>query len=77
MIEEALAAEGGVAYLRKQARENPQSFLALVGKLLPKDVRTKTDLPTVIFRDYTGLGAEVLKRVDAELKREKGSAPRA
>jgi len=30
---------GGVDYLRRQAKQNPGAFLALVGKVLPKDVR--------------------------------------
>jgi Flp pilus assembly CpaF family ATPase len=33
------AHEGGaVAYLRQQAKDNPASFLTLVGKLVPSDV---------------------------------------
>jgi len=39
MILEALDRAGGVDYLRRQAVENPPAFLALVGKVLPKDVR--------------------------------------
>lgn len=38
MIRKALEEAGGVEYLLTCARENPQSFLALVGKTLPKDV---------------------------------------
>src|ERR1043166_4888780 len=40
MILGALAAKpgGGQAYLERQADENPVAFMALVGKLLPKDV---------------------------------------
>lgn len=38
MILHALDKAGGVDYLVQCARDNPQSFLALVGKILPKDV---------------------------------------
>jgi hypothetical protein len=33
----ALDAEGGLEYLRSQARENPTAFLTLVGKCLPRE----------------------------------------
>lgn len=35
MILTALNEEGGVEYLRKQARETPGPFLTLIGKVLP------------------------------------------
>lgn len=35
MILKALEESGGVAYLTKQAQENPHAFLSLVGKTLP------------------------------------------
>jgi hypothetical protein len=35
MILQALDKRGGVAYLAKQADENPTAFLTLVGKVLP------------------------------------------
>lgn len=42
-IEQAFENVGGVEYLQKQAKENPQAFLTLLGKLIPKDV--KLELP--------------------------------
>lgn len=39
MILEALDNKGGVAYLARQADENPTAFLALVGKVLPMTVQ--------------------------------------
>lgn len=42
MIETALAGAGGVEYLQRVAKKNPGAFLALVGKLLPKDINLKT-----------------------------------
>lgn len=38
MVEQALNNAGGVAYLTKQADDNPVAFMGLVGKLLPKNV---------------------------------------
>ena len=38
MVEGALQDVGGREYLAQQARENPGPFIALVGKLIPKDV---------------------------------------
>lgn len=35
MVLQALSEAGGVEYLKKQAKESPGPFLALVGKLLP------------------------------------------
>src|SRR5215471_8874827 len=37
MILRALHQAGGTDYLAQQAKENPSSFLALVGKILPRD----------------------------------------
>lgn len=38
MILQALDGAGGVAYLQRQADENPGPFLTLVGKVLPLQV---------------------------------------
>jgi hypothetical protein len=38
MILEALDGVGGVEYLQEQARESPNAFLSLVGKVLPLQV---------------------------------------
>lgn len=35
MVLTALAESGGVEYLKLQARENPNAFLTLVGKVIP------------------------------------------
>jgi hypothetical protein len=35
----ALEAVGGADYMIEQARANPTAFLALVGRLLPKDIK--------------------------------------
>lgn len=39
MILTALENEGGIEYLRLQAKENPQAFMTLVGKVLPMTVQ--------------------------------------
>lgn len=37
----ALMNAGGVAYLEQQARENPAPFLALLGRVMPREVHTE------------------------------------
>src|SRR5436309_394019 len=41
MTLEALSAEGGVEYLREQARKNPTSFMSLLGRILPLQVKAE------------------------------------
>jgi hypothetical protein len=41
MIQGALEQAGGQAYLYQQALENPTAFMALIGKILPKDVKAE------------------------------------
>lgn len=43
----ALAEVGGQAYLVEQARANPATFLTLVGKVLPLQVKAAGDDPTL------------------------------
>jgi len=55
MILEALAEAGGTAYLKKQAAKNPNAFLALVGRVLPLQVKEGGDdprVPTVVNHHY-------------------------
>ena len=58
MIEGALEQAGGQAYLLQQAHDNPNAFLTLVGKILPKQVDstitgdlTVTAIKRIIVRD--------------------------
>lgn len=44
MIETAVVAEGGVDYFRSQARDNPTAFMALVGKIVPRDVNLNANV---------------------------------
>lgn len=48
--EEAGGEGGTVAYLAKQARENPQSFLPLLGKVLPMQITGPDDGPIIVTR---------------------------
>lgn len=43
MILEALTNLGGVEYLEKQAKEEPQSFMTILGKVLPLTVNSNVD----------------------------------
>ena len=54
MILKALDKSGGVDYLVKQADENPNAFLSLVGKVLPMTV-TGADGGPVTLNVYTGV----------------------
>jgi len=45
MILTALGNKGGVDYLERQADENPQSFMGLLGKVLPMTVQGDKDNP--------------------------------
>jgi hypothetical protein len=54
MVLEALDNKGGVEYLERQAEENPTSFMTLVGKCLPKDVKVEADGElTVTIKNYS------------------------
>jgi len=47
MILQALANAGGVDYLKQQAEDNPHAFMALVGRVLPLQVKEGGDDPQV------------------------------
>lgn len=48
MVRTALELCGGVSYLEAVAKSNPQSFLALLGKCLPKEVDAQVDTTITI-----------------------------
>ena len=55
MVLGALDGAGGMQYLQQQASENPQAFLGLVGRCLPKDVKLTSNLEgDVIIRFSNG-----------------------
>lgn len=45
MILGALDGVGGMGYLQTQAKDNPQAFLALIGKVLPMTIAGDKDNP--------------------------------
>jgi hypothetical protein len=60
----ALDEAGGVKYLTAQAKENPAAFLALLGKVIPKEIDAKilldakvetfTEIRLVAFEEQSG-----------------------
>ena len=57
MMLRALSAEGGVKYLRQQARENPNAFMNLLGRILPLQVAGAAEAPlTIRLMRYDGAG---------------------
>lgn len=58
MILQALSQAGGVAYLKRQADENPGAFMTLIGKVLPLTVAGDKDAPLMLRLD----GLEWLKQ---------------
>ena len=48
MILQALELEGGVEYIRTQARNEPVAFLSILGKVLPMTVNAKLDGKLVV-----------------------------
>lgn len=47
IVADALDEVGGVAYLVEQANKNPQAFMSLVGRAMPKEVLAKIEsMPT-------------------------------
>lgn len=57
MVRQALDEEGGVEYLRQVARDHPQAFLSLLGRLIPAELKASIEgsVPMVVVRDYTGI----------------------
>ena len=67
MILGALSDVGGQAYLARQAEENPQAFLSLLGRVLPKEIKAQVERERVEVRNYTGLDRAVLDEAQALL----------
>lgn len=51
MVLGALEDAGGRKYLAKQAEENPNAFLALLGRCLPKDITNSDGSFSAAFRE--------------------------
>lgn len=43
MVLAALTAEGGIDYLRQQARDNPTPFLTLLAKIVPQQINAEVE----------------------------------
>ena len=55
-ILEAFDRAGGADYLERLAEDDPRTFVALLAKLVPREVSAKLALePVVVLRDYTGM----------------------
>lgn len=55
MLMAALEGAGNVEYFKTQAKENPQAFMQLVGKLIPAEVKASLEHsgePLVIVRSF-------------------------
>lgn len=64
MIRQALDGAGGVTYLEKQATDNPNAFLSLVGKIIPKDIKHEvTGGKDPIKVDLTALSTTALQEL--------------
>jgi hypothetical protein len=63
MVRVALDEAGGVEYLVRQAHANPTAFLALVGRLIPRDVKVEADLQV----DHRAAVAEAVQTMMANL----------
>ena len=46
MMMQSLSNQGGVAYFDRQAKENPGSYMALLGRLVPYQMKIETKLPS-------------------------------
>lgn len=64
MIRQALDESGGVDYLKQQATSNPNAFLSLVGKIIPKDIKHEvTGGKEPIKVDLTALSTQALQEL--------------
>jgi hypothetical protein len=57
IISTALVNAGGVKYLERQAQENAPAFLALLGKLLPKEVNLNANTSCGVGYPHLDLAA--------------------
>lgn len=56
MVLTELSEAGGVDYLVKQAEENPGAFLALIGKIIPREVNAKVEGVVINWPLKDGVG---------------------
>jgi hypothetical protein len=56
MVLQALSQAGGVKYLKRQADENPNAFLSLVGKVIPLQVAGDPNNPVRVIGEIVVRG---------------------
>lgn len=66
MVRQALDQAGGIDYLARQAEENPGPFLALVGKVIPSELRITLSNP-ILTMDISDVA-----RLAVAIGRERG-----
>jgi hypothetical protein len=54
MILGALQGAGGMKYLIQQAKDNPAAFLALVGKIVPRDIKAEIETKVTLEQIIAG-----------------------
>ena len=64
MVLGALDRAGGEEYMLEQARNNPNAFLTLVGKVLPTQITGPNDGPVQVDAKYSGLPAHIMEMID-------------
>ena len=72
-IMESFDKVGGVEYLVQVAQEDPKSFLSLLGKLVPSEIKAElstTDKVVVTVRDFTRTGHVVNAEEDGSKENE-------
>jgi len=67
MIVEALNHAGGVAYLERQAIENPTAFLVLIAKIMPREISAPNGTPIPL--DVSTQGRVVIFRLPDNCRR--------
>ena len=63
MVLGALDRAGGEEYMLEQARNNPNAFLTLVGKVLPTQITGPNDGPVQVEAKYSGLPAHIMEMI--------------
>ena len=61
---QALEESGGVAYLVTLARENPNAFSSLLGRIMPTQVTGPNDGPLQVDNRYSGLPDHVMEMIN-------------
>ena len=63
MVLGALDRAGGEEYMLEQAKNNPNAFLTLVGKVLPTQITGPNDGPVQVEAKYSGLPAHIMEMI--------------